>query len=257
MFFNDEELDEYINQIKKELDDFKKTRDIILNYFKSKSLSESIAIINNKYYLDIIDDLKQKQLYDYNSDYNHKIDSILFNYFTEQENAIEIQILDVNTYIEELDNLDFSEIYMIEENNQLYLLTSNMGQGYKTYNFQKVEIKSQKMQLLYNFSKEYKELKEKYTKRMKESFMLELLHSLKSYINNDFEKIAKTTNSSVYFERTKANSIKEIFRINFIDNKIQYYSVNHQTSVDDIKNITPDDEINFNDTDDIINYLYQ
>lgn len=64
--------------------------------------------------------------------------------------------------------------------------------------------------------------------------MLELLHSLKSHIHKDFEKIVKKTNSSVYFERAKANSIKEIFRINFVDNKIQYYSVNHQTSVDDI-----------------------
>ena len=87
--------------------------------------------------------------------------------------------------------------------------------------------------------------------------MLELLHSLKSHINNDFEKIVKTTNSSVYFERSKENSIKEIFRINFVDNKIQHYSVNHQTSLDAIKKTEPNDEINFNTTDDIINYLYE
>lgn len=87
--------------------------------------------------------------------------------------------------------------------------------------------------------------------------MLELLHSLKSHINNDFEKIIKTTNSSVYFERKKANNLKEIFRINFVDNKIQYYSVNYLTSIDDIKKIEPNDENSFNNTEDIINYLYQ
>lgn len=87
--------------------------------------------------------------------------------------------------------------------------------------------------------------------------MLELLHSLKSHINNDFEKIIKTTNSSVYFERKKANNLKEIFRINFVDNKIQYYSVNYLTSIDDIKKIEPNDETSFNNTEDIINYLYQ
>lgn len=86
--------------------------------------------------------------------------------------------------------------------------------------------------------------------------MLELLHSLKSHIDKDFEKIVKTTNSSVYFERSKENSIKEIFKINFVDNKIQYYSVNYLTSIDDIKNINPNDEITFETTEDIINYLY-
>ena len=87
--------------------------------------------------------------------------------------------------------------------------------------------------------------------------MLELLHSLKQHINNDYEKVVKTTESSVYFERTKANDIKEIFRINFVDDNIKFYCVNHQATVDTIKNIEPDDKISFNDTDDIINYLYQ
>lgn len=87
--------------------------------------------------------------------------------------------------------------------------------------------------------------------------MLELLHALKQHINNDYEKIVKTTNSSVYFERSKENSIKEIFRINFVDNKIQHYSVNHQTSLDAIKKIEPNDEITFETTEEIINYLYE
>ena len=87
--------------------------------------------------------------------------------------------------------------------------------------------------------------------------MLELLHSLKQHINNDYEKVVKTTESSVYFERTKANDIKEIFRINFVDDNIRYYCVNHQTTLNTIKTIEPDDEISFNNTDDIIKYLYQ
>lgn len=87
--------------------------------------------------------------------------------------------------------------------------------------------------------------------------MLELLHALKQQINNNYEKIVKTTESSVYFERTKANDIKEIFRINFVDDNIRYYCVNHQTTLNTIKTIEPDDEISFNNTDDIIKYLYQ
>lgn len=87
--------------------------------------------------------------------------------------------------------------------------------------------------------------------------MLELLHSLKQHINNNYEKVVKTTESSVYFERTKANDIKEIFRINFVDDNIRYYCVNHQTTLNTIKTIEPDDEISFNNTDDIIKYLYQ
>jgi len=87
--------------------------------------------------------------------------------------------------------------------------------------------------------------------------MLELLHALKQQINNNYEKVVKTTESSVYFERTKANDIKEIFRINFVDDNIRYYCVNHQTTLNTIKTIEPDDEISFNNTDDIIKYLYQ
>ena len=87
--------------------------------------------------------------------------------------------------------------------------------------------------------------------------MLELLHSLKQHINNNYEKVVKTTEASVYFERTKANDIKEIFRINFVDDNIKFYCVNHQATLDSIKTIEPDDEIIFNNTDDIIKYLYQ
>lgn len=86
--------------------------------------------------------------------------------------------------------------------------------------------------------------------------MLELLHALKQHINNNYEKVVKITESSVYFERTKANNVKEIFRINFVDDNIKYYCVKHQTTIDSIKTIEPDDEIRFTTTEDIIKYLY-
>lgn len=86
--------------------------------------------------------------------------------------------------------------------------------------------------------------------------MLELLHALKQHINNNYERVVKTTESSVYFERTKANNIKEIFKINFVDNNIKHYCMSHQSSVNSIKTIEPNDEITFKTTEDIINYLY-
>ena len=257
MLFEDEKLDEYIQQIKKELDEFKQMTDVVLNYFKPKSLSESIAIIKNQYYADFINDLKKIRNYDDQSDYYYTIEQILFHYFTKQKNAVEIQSLDV--YPKELTELIDGEpfdTYILEENNQLYLLTSNMGQGSKIYNFQKFEIKSTEMQLLYDFSKEYKELKEKYNKKLKGYFMLELLQSLQTKLDKRFEKVSKATNTSVYFEREKANNVKEIFRINFVDDTIKYYSVNHQTSLDDIKELKPTDSILFENNQEILNYIY-
>lgn len=257
MLFEDEKLEEYIQQIKKELDEFTKMRNIILNHFKSKSLSESIAIINNQYYVPFIDDLKQIRHYDDKSDYYYDIEQILFDYFTKKENAVEIQFLDV--YPEDLTKLIDGEpfdVYILEENNQLYLLTSNMGQGFKIHQFQKFEIQSPEMELLYAFSKEYKELKEKYKKKLKGTFMLELLHSLQNKLNKNYEKIVKTTNSSVYFEREKANNVKEIFRINFVDNNIKYYNVHHQTNLDDIKTLEPTDSLTFENNQEILDYIY-
>lgn len=257
MLFEDEKLEEYIQQIKKELDEFTKMRNIILNHFKSKSLSESIAIINNQYYVPFIDDLKQIRHYDDKSDYYYDIEQILFDYFTKKENAVEIQFL--NIYPEDLTKLIDGEpfdVYVLEENDQLYLLTSNMGQGFKIHQFQKFEIKSTEMELLYAFSKEYKELKEKYKKKLKGTFMLELLHSLQNKLNKNYEKIVKTTNSSVYFEREKANNVKEIFRINFVDNNIKYYNVHHQTNLDDIKTLEPTDSLTFENNQEILDYIY-
>ena len=257
MMFEEEKLEEYIEQIKKEVEEFGNIRKVVLNYFKTKSLSETIAIINNQYYVDFINDLKQIRTYNDESDYYYYIEQILFDYFTKKENAVEIQFL--NVYPEDLTKLIDGEpfdVYILEENNQLYLLTSNMGQGLKIHQFQKFEIKSPEMQLLYDFSKEYKELKQKYNKKLKGTFMLELLHSLQTKLDTRFEKITKTTNSSVYFEREKSNDIKEIFRINFVDDNIKYYNVHHHTTLDDIKELEPTDEVNFTNKQEILDYIY-
>ena len=207
-------------------------RKIIINHFKSKSLSETIAIINNQYYANFIDDLKQIRHYDDKSDYYYDIEQILFDYFTKKENAVEIQFLDV--YPEDLTKLIDGEpfdVYILEENNQLYLLTSNMGQGFKIHQFQKFEIQSPEMELLYAFSKEYKELKEKYKKKLKGTFMLELLHSLQNKLNKNFN-------------------------VNFVDDNIKYYNVHHQTTLDDIKELEPTDEVNFTNNQEILDYIY-
>ena len=86
--------------------------------------------------------------------------------------------------------------------------------------------------------------------------MLELLHSLQTKLDKRFEKISKTTNSSVYFEREKENNVKEIYRINFVDDNIKYYNVNHQTNLDDIKQLEPTDYLTFENNQEILDYIY-
>ena len=86
--------------------------------------------------------------------------------------------------------------------------------------------------------------------------MLELLHSLKDQLNPNYEKIAKTTNSSVYFKREKANDVKEIFCINFVDDNIKYYNVHHHTTLDDIKELEPTDSLPFENKQEILDYIY-
>ena len=253
MFYEDEKLDEYIKQIVQEQKESEQIETIVLNYFKDKPMSEIIEFTNLEDYKELVKQLKPIRQYTYDFDYHYDIEYFLFKEFSKR--AVELQFLDILP--EELIDINFSDIYVLEENNQYYLLISEMGQGNRINYFKKFEIKSKEMQLTYDFSKEYKQLKEKYDKKLKGQFMLELLQALKQHINNDYEKVVKTTESSVYFERTKANDIKEIFRINFVDDNIKYYCVNHQATLDTIKNIKPDDEINFATTEDIIKYLYE
>lgn len=252
MLFEGEKLDEYIEQIVQEQKEKDKMKTIVLNYFNNKPMSEIVKIVNKEDYKSLIDQLKEIREYFYESDYHYDIEYLLFKHFT--ENAVELQLLDVVP--EEIMDNEFFDIYILEENNQLYLLTSNIGQGQKIHSFQKFEIKTKKMQLIYDYSKELKVLKEKYNKELKGNFMLELLHSLQNKLNKNYEKIAKTTNSSVYFERKKANNVKEIFRINFVDNNIKYYNVHHQTNLDDIKTLEPTDSLTFKNNQEILDYIY-
>lgn len=253
MFYEDEKLEQFIKQIVQEQKESEQMETIVLNYFKDKSMSEIIEFTNLEDYKELVKQLKPIRQYTYDFDYHYDIDYFLFKEFSKR--AVELQFLDVLP--EELIDINFSDIYVLEENNQFYLLVSEMGQGNRIHYFKKIEIKSKEMQITYDFSKELKQLKEKYDKKLKGQFMLELLQALKQHINNDYEKVVKTTESSVYFERTKANDIKEIFLINFVDDNIKYYCVNHQATLDTIKTIEPNDEITFNNTEDIINYLYQ
>ena len=251
MLFEGEKLDEYIEQIVQEQKEEEKMRTIVLNHFNNKPMSEVIKIVNTKDYGILIDQLKPIRQYYYENDYHYDIEYFLFKHFT--EDAVEIQLLDVVP--EEIMSNEFFDIYILEENNQTYLLTSNMGQGQKIHSFQKFKIKTKEMRLTYDYSKELKQLKEKYNKKLKGHFMLELLHSLQNKLNKNYEKIAKTTNSSVYFEREKANNVKEIFRINFIDDNIKYYNIHHQTTLDDIKELEPTDSIPFANNQEILDYI--
>lgn len=252
MLFEGEKLDEYIEQIVQEQKEEEKMRTIVLNHFNNKPMSEVLKIVNTEDYGSLIEELKSIRQYYYETDYHYDIEYFLFKHFT--ENAVEIQLLDVVP--EEIMNNEFFDIYIFEENNRTYLLTSNMGQGQKIHSFQQFEIKTKEMQLTYDYSKELKQLKEKYKKKLKGTFMLELLHSLQNKLNKNYEKISKTTNSSVYFEREKANFVKEIFRINFVDDNIKYYSVHHQTTIDDIKKMEPSDTISFTNNQEILDYIY-
>ena len=252
MLFEGEKLDEYIEQIVQEQKEEEKMRTIVLNHFNNKTMSEVIKIVDTEDYGILINQLKPIRQYYYENDYHYDIEYFLFKHFT--ENAVEIQLLDVVP--EEIMDNEFFDIYIFEENNRTYLLTSNMGQGQKIHSFQKFEIKTKEMQLTYDYSKELKQLKEKYNKRLKGHFMLELLHSLQNKLNKNYEKIVKTTNSSVYFEREKANNVKEIFRINFVDDNIKYYSVHHQTTLDDIKQLEPTDSLPFENNQEILDYIY-
>lgn len=252
MLFEGEKLDDYIEQIVQEQKEEDEMRTIVLNYFNNKSMSEVIKIVDTEDYSILIEQLKPIRQYYYETDYNYDIEYFLFKHFT--KNAIELQLLDIIP--EEIINKEFFDIYIFEENNQTYLLTSNMGQGQKIHSFQKFEMKTEEMRLTYDYSKELKQLKEKYNKKLKGTFMLELLQSLQTKLDNHFEKISKTTNSSVYFEREKANNVKEIYRIDFVDDNIKYYNVHHQTTLDDIKTLEPTDFLPFENNQEILDYIY-
>ena len=163
MLFEGEKLDEFIEQIVKEQKEKEEMKTLVLDYFKDTPMSEIVKIVNKEDYKPLIDQLKEIREYFYESDYHYDIDYFLFKHFSEK--AVELQILD--TIPEELIDTEFFEIYILEKNDQLYILASNMGQGHKVHTFQKFDINSKEMQLTYDFSKELKELKEKYNQKLK------------------------------------------------------------------------------------------
>lgn len=163
MFYEDEKLDQYIEQIKKEQKESEQMETIVLNYFKDKSMSEIIEFTSSEDYKELVKQLKPIRQYTYDFDYYYDIDYFLFKKFS--KNAVELQFLDVVP--KELIDIKFSDIYVLEENKQFCLLVLDMGQGHPIHNFHKFEIKSKEMQLTYDFSKELKQLKEKYQKQMK------------------------------------------------------------------------------------------
>lgn len=167
MPFKDELLDQFIEQIVQEQKETENMRTIVLNYFKDKPMSEIIKITNSVNYSALsalIKQLKPIRQYDYEHDYYCDIKYFLFKHFSEE--AVEIQLLDVVPE-ELMDTKLFDIYYILEENNQLYLLASSEEEGTKFYFFQEFKIETKEMQLTYDFSKELKQLKEKYNKKLK------------------------------------------------------------------------------------------
>lgn len=86
--------------------------------------------------------------------------------------------------------------------------------------------------------------------------MDELVDELTMVMDSDFERIAGKGKWLLYFERLKANNVKEIYRVYLKSNIIWYYSVSHETDFKGIQAKRPDDEIEFDTVEDIIEYLY-
>lgn len=164
MIFEDELLDQFIEQIVKEQKETENMRTIVLDYFKDKPMSEIIKITGSVNYSALIKQLKPIRQYDYEHNYYCDIEYFLFKHFSEE--AVKIQLLDVVPE-ELMDTKLFDVYYILEENNQLYLLASSEEEGRKFYFFQEFKIETKEMQLTYDFSKELKQLKEKYNKKLK------------------------------------------------------------------------------------------
>lgn len=86
--------------------------------------------------------------------------------------------------------------------------------------------------------------------------MNELVTELNAVMDSSFERIARQTKWKLYFERLKANNVKEVFRVDFKTNTIQYYCVNHDTPYAVIFLLYATDEIHFETVDDILEYIY-
>lgn len=164
MFFKGKMLEQHLTKIAKETKENEKIKKAILNYFKEKSIQDIIIIIKHKDYKPIIDTLKQIRKYDNEKEYHYEIEYVLFKYFTESKNAVEIQFL--NKIPDELIESSFCDHYIVEENNQLYILKANMKEKGQIHFFETFEIQTKEMQLTYDFSKEFKQLQNKYNQQL-------------------------------------------------------------------------------------------
>lgn len=87
--------------------------------------------------------------------------------------------------------------------------------------------------------------------------MNELVNELNAVMDNGFERIVDIGKWVLYFERLKANNVKEIFRVSVKSKNIRYYCVSHDTSVQGLAlKQCPTDKIEFDTVADIIEYLY-
>ena len=86
--------------------------------------------------------------------------------------------------------------------------------------------------------------------------MDELVDELNKLMDNDFERIAGKGKWLLYFERLKANNVKEIFRVSVKSKNIRYYCVSHDTSVRDVSLQRPTDKVTFNTVAEVIDYIY-
>lgn len=86
--------------------------------------------------------------------------------------------------------------------------------------------------------------------------MNDLITELNAVMDNSFERIARKTKWKLYFERLKANHVKEVFRVDFLTKTIRYYCVTHETPLGDVLKNYAIDEIQFETIEDILEYLY-
>lgn len=86
--------------------------------------------------------------------------------------------------------------------------------------------------------------------------MNELVNELNAVIDSSFERIVGIGKWILYFERLKANNVKEIFRVSVKSKNIRYYCVSHDTSVRDVSLQRPTDKVTFNTVAEVIDYIY-
>ena len=86
--------------------------------------------------------------------------------------------------------------------------------------------------------------------------MNELVNELNAVIDSSFERIVGIGKWILYFERLKANNVKEIFRVSVKSKNIRYYCVSHDTSVRSVSLQQPTDKDTFNTVAEVIDYIY-